>query len=71
MNIIIEMQDHIKQLEAQLRAPPQATPATTVPAIKVHKAECFNGTWSKLWAFLTQIDMYINVNSNVLQTQAS
>jgi hypothetical protein len=65
------MQDHIEQLEAQLQAPPRAAPATTVPAVKVHKAECFDGTWSKLWAFLTQMDMHIDVNSNVLQTQAS
>jgi hypothetical protein len=72
MNIIIEMQDHIEQLEAQLQAPPpQATPATTVPAVKVHKAKCFNGNWSKLRAFFTQMDMHININNNVLRTQAS
>jgi hypothetical protein len=44
INIITEMQDHIEQLEAQLQAPPQVTPATTAPAIKVHKAKYFNGT---------------------------
>ena len=73
MNIITEMQDHIKQLEAQLQAPPRATPipATTAPAVKVHKAECFDGTRSKLRAFLTQMDMHIDVNNNVLRTQAS
>ena len=73
MNIITEMQDHIEQLEAQLQAPPRAvpTPATTIPAVKVHKAECFDGTRSKLRAFLTQMDMHIDVNNNVLRTQAS
>jgi hypothetical protein len=71
MNIITEMQDHIEQLEAQLQAPPRVTPATTVPAVKVHKAECFDGTRSKLRAFLTQMDMHINVNNNVLRTQGS
>jgi len=71
MNIITEMQDHIEQLEAQLQAPPRVTPATTIPAVKVHKAECFDGTRSKLRAFLTQMDMHIDVNNNVLRTQAS
>ena len=71
MNIITEMQDHIEQLEAQLQAPPRPTPATTVPAVKVHKAECFDGTRSKLRVFLTQMDMHIDVNHNVLRTQAS
>ena len=71
MNIITEMQDHIEQLEAQLQAPPQITSATTAPAVKVHKAECFDGTRSKLRAFLTQMDMHIDVNNNVLRTQAS
>jgi hypothetical protein len=71
MNIITEMQDHIEQLEAQLQVSPQATPATTVPAVKVHKAEYFDGTQSKLRAFLTQMDMHIDVNNNVLRTQAS
>ena len=71
MNIITEMQDHIEQLEAQLQAPPRVTPATTIPAVKVHKAECFDGTRSKLRAFLTQMDMHIDINNNVLRTQAS
>ena len=62
------MQDHIKQLEAQLQAPPQTTPATTAPAVKVHKAKCFDRTCSKLRAFLTQMDMHIDVNNNVLRT---
>jgi hypothetical protein len=65
------MQDHIEQLEAQLQVPPRTTLATTVPAVKVHKAKCFDGTQSKLRAFLTQMDMHINVNNNVLRTQAS
>ena len=68
MNIITEMQDHIEQLEAQLQAPLRVTSAITIPAVKVHKAECFDGTWSKLWAFLTQMDMHIDVNNNVLRT---
>jgi hypothetical protein len=68
MNIITEMQDHIEQLEAQLQVPPRVTPtpATTAPAVKVHKAKCFDGTRSKLRAFLTQMDMHIDVNNNVL-----
>jgi hypothetical protein len=44
INIITEIQDHIEQLEAQLQAPPRATLATTTPAVKVHKAKCFNRT---------------------------
>ena len=73
MNIITEMQDHIEQLEAQLQAPPRPKPipATTAPTVKVHKAECFDGTQSKLRAFLTQMDIHIDVNNNVLRTQAS
>jgi hypothetical protein len=71
MSIITEIQDYIEQLEAQLQVPPQAAPATTVPTVKVHKAKCFDRTQSKLWAFLTQMDIHIDVNSNVLQTQAS
>lgn len=58
--------DHLTQLDSQVVA---SAPASS-SAIKIPKAEPFEGNWMKLQGFLTQMNMQINVNKSQLPWEA-
>ncbi|GMF98252.1 unnamed protein product [Aspergillus oryzae] len=62
-----KQQDHIAQLNAQVRA---SVPKDAIGKVKLPKAEPFNGTRSKLQAFLTQMNMHIHANRKNLIDKA-
>jgi hypothetical protein len=51
------------QLDAQVRA---SALISSVSRPKLPKAEPFNGTWSKLRGFLTQMNMHLDANKTKL-----
>jgi hypothetical protein len=56
MSMVKQLQEHIQQLEGWL----------IVKSIKVWPLEPFDETRSKLCAFLTQMDMYMQINHKKL-----
>ncbi|KAF7137057.1 hypothetical protein CNMCM5793_006908 [Aspergillus hiratsukae] len=60
MSMVEQLQGHIQRLEGRL----------AVKSVKVRPPEPFNGTRSKLRAFLTQLDMYIQMNREKLVNEA-
>ncbi|KAF4222316.1 hypothetical protein CNMCM5878_005598 [Aspergillus fumigatiaffinis] len=56
MSMVEQLQEHIQQLEGRL----------AVKSVKVRPPEPFDGTHSKLRAFLTQMDMYMQMNHEKL-----
>jgi hypothetical protein len=61
---ISELRESIQQTDAQFQAPSPMAP-------KLPKADNFDGTRSKLRGFLTQMNMYLDVNKHRLNTEAS
>lgn len=61
---IAELRKSIQQTNTQFGAPSPIAP-------KLPKAENFNRTRSKLRGFLTQMNMYLDVNKHRLNTKAS
>jgi transposase InsO family protein len=60
MGMIEQLQEHIQRLEGRL----------AVKSVKIRPPEPFNGTRSKLRGFLTQLDMYIQMNREKLVNEA-
>ncbi|EOA86091.1 uncharacterized protein SETTUDRAFT_28783 [Exserohilum turcica Et28A] len=54
------MQDMINQLSSQLMATPNEKRSLTKP--KIAAPEKFDGTYTELWTFLTNIDLYCEYN---------
>ncbi|KAF7139709.1 hypothetical protein CNMCM5793_007503 [Aspergillus hiratsukae] len=60
VGMVEQLQEHIQRLEGRL----------AVKSVKIRPPEPFNGTRSKLRAFLTQLDMYIQMNREKLVNEA-
>lgn len=63
-----QVEDHLAQIHAQVTA---SVPASAVQGPRIPKAEHFEGNRTKLRGFLTQMDMYIDVNKVKLPSEAS
>ena len=60
---LTEVEERINQLHETITS---LQSQVQTKAVKIQPPEAFNGTWSKLWGFLMQLELYMQINREKL-----